>query len=568
MNELIGTATYSPDDNKIRIYPHHRLDLETYQRVKSAGFKWAPQQELFVAPMWTPGRFDLALELCGEVGDEDTSLVDRAEERAERFEDYSEKRGKEASQAMAGVKAISDNIPLGQPILVGHHSERRARKDAERIENGMRKTIKLWETSEYWTHRAAGALRHAKYKELPGVRARRIKGIEADKRKQEKSKSLSEKIYNTYVDPAAMTATIADGRPLIPALLASYDGGLSFDDQSAYDYKKTMPFDVAFEKAKNNLAKHIETSNRWIEHYENRLAYEKAMLVESGGTVADKTGPEKGGACQCWASHLGGWSYIQKVNKISVTVLDNWGNGGKNFTRTIPFDKLHNIMTAAEVQEAKNNGILTETADGTGFSMAQAKSPEPTEIKTGKPKGAEFEALRETLKKGVEVVVAPQLYPTPPDIAARMVELAEIEKGHTVLEPSAGTGNILAAIMNDNKARAVIAVEINQQLSSRLEKEYPLADVHCVDFLVYSRGAWPVDRVIANPPFENGADIKHIKHAMTFLGTGGRLVALCANGPRQQKELQPLADHWEVLPGGSFRQAGTNVNVALLVINA
>ena len=31
---------------------------------------------------------------------------------------------------------------------------------------------------------------------------------------------------------------------------------------------------------------------RWIEHYDNRLAYERAMLADAGGTIADKTGPE------------------------------------------------------------------------------------------------------------------------------------------------------------------------------------------------------------------------------------------------------------------------------------
>ena len=36
----------------------------------------------------------------------------------------------------------ADNIPLGQPILIAHHSESHARKDAERSENGMHKTVK------------------------------------------------------------------------------------------------------------------------------------------------------------------------------------------------------------------------------------------------------------------------------------------------------------------------------------------------------------------------------------------------------------------------------------------
>ena len=42
----------------------------------------------------------------------------------------------------------------------------------------MRRAVQMWETSEYWKQRAAGALRHAKYKELPAVRHRRIKGLE------------------------------------------------------------------------------------------------------------------------------------------------------------------------------------------------------------------------------------------------------------------------------------------------------------------------------------------------------------------------------------------------------
>ena len=54
------TATYSPDDNKIRLTASNRLDGATYERVKAAGFAWAPKLEQFIAPMWTPARADLA----------------------------------------------------------------------------------------------------------------------------------------------------------------------------------------------------------------------------------------------------------------------------------------------------------------------------------------------------------------------------------------------------------------------------------------------------------------------------------------------------------------------------
>jgi hypothetical protein len=68
-------------------------------------------------------------------------------------------------------------------------------------------------------------------------------------------------------------------------------------------------------------------------------------------------------------------------------------------------------------------------------------------------------------------------------------------------------------------------------------------------------------------------DVAHIEHAMKFLKPGGRLVALCANGPRQQAKLrdglvQRLGGTWENLPAGSFSEQGTGVNVAMLVVDA
>ncbi|CAM7109069.1 Putative plasmid protein [Escherichia coli] len=87
-------ATYSPDDNKLRLYAVSRLDPETYKKVHDAGFRWAPKQALFVAPAWTPGREDVLLSLAGEIEDEDSTLAERQEARAERFTGYSGKSGR------------------------------------------------------------------------------------------------------------------------------------------------------------------------------------------------------------------------------------------------------------------------------------------------------------------------------------------------------------------------------------------------------------------------------------------------------------------------------------------
>ncbi len=588
------TATYSPDDNKLRLYPSGRLPAEIYARVKAAGFKWAPQQELFVAPMWTPEREDLLIELAGEIDDEDTSLTDRAEQRAERFEDYSDKRAADAESARRAVAAIADNIPLGQPILVGHHSERHARRDAEKIESGMRRAVKMWRTSEYWTQRAAGAIRHAKYKERPDVRARRIKGIEADLRKLDRTDKEVAATLRLWelVDLPEKWKPKPDGSQLTREERAAYVAGrvhcsvnrrhpaghywsaydvLRLPASERYEGVPVMTIDDVIADVRKSHARATAYRARWREHYENRLAYERAMLADAGGTAADKTGPEKGGGCRCWASPRGGWSYIQKVNKVSVTVLDNWGNGGRNFTRTIPFDKLAALMSRAQVDQARSEGRLADVEDGRGFVLLDTPPPQQ---QPGGPRAerstraADFEAMQETLRQGVQVVSAPQLFPTPPDVAARMVQLAEIEGGQRVLEPSAGTGNILDAIKRRAAASQgveIVGVEINPTLGGRLNADD--CAVVIGDFLSCEASTlWgEFDRVVMNPPFENAADVKHIEHALAMLKPGGRIVAICANGPRQQERLRPRASSWEDLPAGTF--AGTGVRAALLVID-
>lgn len=399
------TATYSPEDNKLRLYTSSRLDSDTYTRVKTAGFIYAPKQELFVAPMWTPQREDLLLELCGQIDDEDQSLVTRAEERSERFSQYSDNRAADAEHSRKAVALIADAIPFGQPILVGHHSERRARKDAQRIGDGMRHAVRMWETSTYWTERAAGAIRHAKYKERPDVRARRIKGVEADRRKAQKAIDEAlffiqawekdgltlerarlitnrEHIYREF--PIAQYPRTEGGSP--------YEGSTSLWSALTGIITPEQARDIALGVHRRT----IEYKTRWIAHFDNRLAYERAMLAEDGGTAADRTKPEKGGACRCWASPRGGYSIIQKVNKVSVTVLDTYGNGGKPFTRSIALDKLTELMSAADVQGKRKAGLLLESADGIGFVVTvPVPGPQPDAVpELGKTPGDPASRLR------------------------------------------------------------------------------------------------------------------------------------------------------------------------------
>lgn len=577
--EHLGTATYSPEDNKLRLYPFARLGKEDYERFKAAGFKWAPRQELFVAPMWTPGRADLLTETCGDIGDEDTSLVDRVEDRAERFEGYSDKRASDAQAASDGVKAITDGIPFGQPILVGHHSERHARRDAQRIENGMRKTVKMWETSEYWTRRAAGALHHAKYKERPDVRARRIKKIQAERRKTERSNKEGENF-------AKLVASIKSHEQA--AVIA---GRLWWNVRHEGEHVSASTLlergAVTWEQLRDRTLEGHERSKafraRWLAHYDNRLAYETALLEEQGGSnlLKPKARPKQPPLCNYRAPkgidvlnpyQRGEMMHLPQVEMTRA----EYAAINVDYKGTRNPDPSHRIRSALHGMGGRRNLVCVFLTDS---KVHDKPEPVPTPAPiveslparirpTPEPAPAtaqDVAAMKDQLRNGgVQVAVAPQLFPTPPGLAARMVELADIDPRHKVLEPSAGTGNILKAI-GDQPDK--VAVEVNASLVEGLARlGVSGLRIHQADFLECNGELGAFDRIVMNPPFADAADIAHIEHAATLLKPGGRLVAICANGPRQQERLRPQCAEWHELPPDTLKDSGTGVNAALVII--
>lgn len=66
---------------------------------------------------------------------------ERLEARATKRREWAASRTAKAEAAHQRVHEIADLIPLGQPILVGHHSERRHRRDIARIESGMEAAV-------------------------------------------------------------------------------------------------------------------------------------------------------------------------------------------------------------------------------------------------------------------------------------------------------------------------------------------------------------------------------------------------------------------------------------------
>jgi predicted RNA methylase len=599
----IYSATYDPADNKLRLRSSTRLDSDTYARVRAAGFIWAPKQDLFVAPMWTPGREDLLIELAGEIGDEDTSLIDRASERAERFEGYQGKRAADAEQARQVVSTLADGMPLGQPILIGHHSQRRAEKDAQRIESGMRRAVNLWETSEYWQRRAAGAIALAKYKELPAVRARRIKKLEAEQRKVQRDQDRTGKLLAYWEKiHESDSLTRKDGQPttMLERVKWLLDHEPYFFDMPRDVDSGALTPEQAQAQALDIHRKGIAERARWLAHYDNRLTYERAILAESGYTPPPKPKTKADlpllnysgkvayrnrfshEIVECEATPISKAELAKISNDYKGTVVSACGTHRLRTAMLAQFGRGHGyhiiyltdskqhprpgaatVAAQAEADEAAREAMLARKTDEARERML-AREARASEREKQSAIAAPFVKIQEALKAGVQVVTAPQLFPTPPAIAARMIELAGIQEGDRVLEPSAGTGNILRAI--DVPAH-IVAVEINRALADALPAHLA-TEVIQGDFLQVTAEqiAEKADRVVMNPPFANGADIDHILHAFDFLRPGGRLVAICANGPRQAAQLRPLAESWEELPADTFRDQGTNVRTVLMTI--
>lgn len=85
---------------------------------------------------------------------------EKLEARKERLEARARKARAESASREKTARTIMDGIPLGQPILVGHHSERRARKDRERIHTNLKKAWDAAERAAYYERVAASIGTH------------------------------------------------------------------------------------------------------------------------------------------------------------------------------------------------------------------------------------------------------------------------------------------------------------------------------------------------------------------------------------------------------------------------
>lgn len=105
--------------------------------------------------------------------------------KAVRLREWADKRDQKSSASYEAAHAITDQIPAGQPILVGHHSERRHRRDLARHDDYMRRSIEHSDKAEQMRSCAENievAANHAIYSDDPDAIERlqaRLHGLEA-----------------------------------------------------------------------------------------------------------------------------------------------------------------------------------------------------------------------------------------------------------------------------------------------------------------------------------------------------------------------------------------------------
>jgi hypothetical protein len=119
----------------------------------------------------------------------------------------------------------------------------------------------------------------------------------------------------------------------------------------------------------------------------------------------------------------------------------------------------------------------------------------------------------------------PDFYPTPPEAAATMLDCLDL-RGKTVLEPSAGSGNLIRECLNRGAAE-LMWCEAEPKLHGILTSIRNATPAHSyADFQqVHPADVSHIDLIVMNPPFS--ADEAHILHAWEILPPGAELVALC-----------------------------------------
>lgn len=130
--------------------------------------------------------------------------------RKQRLLDSAERANEASNQRYEIAKNMADGIPFGQPILLGHHSEKRDRNYRARITSNMNKSVELQRKANYYEQRAASVGKGGISSDDPEAIAkleRRIDGLKSAHERMKKVNAIIRKHKND--EAAALEAILA-----------------------------------------------------------------------------------------------------------------------------------------------------------------------------------------------------------------------------------------------------------------------------------------------------------------------------------------------------------------------
>ena len=163
---------------------------------------------------------------------------------------------------------------------------------------------------------------------------------------------------------------------------------------------------------------------------------------------------------------------------------------------------------------------------------------------------------------------------TPSPVIQILMDLADIKADDVVLEPSAGTGALVDAIIATGASVTMVEYDMNRR--QVLRDKYPHVPLVQVPDFLDTIPTFEFTKVVMNPPFTRvgkGDHLDHVQHAFRFLKPGGRLVTVLPSSIifRQDKRYKAFRAWYECyngvvqdLPSQSFHMSGTDVNTVVL----
>jgi hypothetical protein len=211
----LPTAAYAPelasdDDAELTISHDHAngttLDggargdgtLEIAQRFR---FQWRrhagvhiPHSRDNFADLVTIGKLAAALREAGHTvavdiddvwrpaAEREGARAERAEARTERLDERAGRQFAEADSRRLAARRVADGMPFGEPVKIGHHSERAHRAAFDRIERNDRASYAARDYAQHLAARADGAARNEAAKHNPRAIMRRVETLKTDRR--------------------------------------------------------------------------------------------------------------------------------------------------------------------------------------------------------------------------------------------------------------------------------------------------------------------------------------------------------------------------------------------------